>query len=171
MKMRVGQKVYGITVVLLGILLYQYSPLGAGEELPFAKEPDSYEVATVVRVIDGDTLVADISGVEEKIRLIGVDTPESAGAYVNHPEPGGVEASEYMKALLTEGNTIYLTKDSEDTDRYDRLLRYVWLAPPSGEEKSLDQMVNAILVVEGYADTMLVEPNDRYAAAFEQLKN
>jgi endonuclease YncB( thermonuclease family) len=128
-----------------------------------------YETAKVVRVKDGDTLVAEINGKEETIRLIGVDTPESVGKYKDNPEPYGVEASKFTKSILTPNKTIYLTKDVGNKDNYQRLLRYVWIEKPDNE-KLKESMVNAILVNEGYANVMTVPPNVKYAAVFKTLE-
>ena len=95
------------------------------------------EVARVVRVIDGDSIEVDINGSLYKVTYIGMDTPETV-----HPtrgvEPHGHEASERNRQFV-EGKTAYLEKDISETDRYGRLLRYVYLDNSS--------MVNAILVL------------------------
>lgn len=134
-------------------------------------EPNgNYEIATVERVVDGDTLVANVDGQNEKIRLIGVNTPESAGKYADNPQPGGVEASKFTKSVLTQGATIYLTTDTSDTDKYGRLLRYVWTDTPD-ESQIETKMFNAILLTQGYADTMSIAPDVKYADLFETLDN
>lgn len=135
-------------------------------------EPGGYEEATVARVVDGDTIRVVISarvdgpgageapiGEELSVRLIGIDTPESV-------RPGtpiecfGREASSAAKALL-EGQEVVLVKDVEETDRYDRLLRYVYI----GEE-----MANARLVANGYAFAYTYPPNVRHSELFVQLE-
>ncbi|MEA2453152.1 MAG: micrococcal nuclease [Actinomycetota bacterium] len=136
------------------------------------EEPPGYEVATVTRVVDGDTIEATITSVTEgpgqgeaaigtnyDIRLIGIDTPESVkpGSPV---ECFGKEASAATKALL-EGEEVTLVKDVEETDRYDRLLRYVYLG---------DEMANARLVANGYASVYTYPPNVRHADLFVQLE-
>ena len=84
------------------------------------------EPARVVRIVDGDTIVVNVGGRDEHLRYIGMDTPETV-------KPGspvewmGPEASR-ANAALVEGRTVILEKDVSETDRYDRLLRYVWLA-------------------------------------------
>lgn len=138
----------------------------------YADEPAGYEQATVVRVVDGDTLVVTVegrtegpgagtapTGPEQRVRLIGIDTPESVrpGTPV---ECFGREASSAAKALL-EGQTVRLVKDVEEADRYDRLLRYVYV----GEE-----MANARLVVNGYATAYTYPPNIRHSNLFVQLE-
>jgi len=100
------------------------------------------ETATVTRVVDGDTLVVDITGREERVRLIGVDTPETV-----HPkkrvEYFGKEASAFTKQMA-EGETVRLEEDAETAtrDRYGRLLRYVYL--PDG------RLLNAEIIAQDY---------------------
>ena len=83
--------------------------------------------AEVVRVVDGDTVVVKIDGSDFKLRLIGVDTPESVASKEYLDRTGkentesGKTASEYTKSLLPEGTIVYLEKDVSDTDRYGRL--------------------------------------------------
>ncbi|MGH2778033.1 MAG: thermonuclease family protein [Actinomycetota bacterium] len=135
-------------------------------------EPGGFEVAEVTRVVDGDTIEVSVTGRSEgpaagmahvgevyKVRLIGIDTPESVkpGSPV---ECFGKEASVAAGALL-EGEEVTLVKDVEETDSYDRLLRYVYL----GEE-----MVNARLVLNGYASAYTYPPNVRHADLFVQLQ-
>lgn len=123
-------------------------------------EPVESESAEVVRIVDGDTIVVRLNdGSEWPVRLVGIDTPESVkqGSPV---ECFGREASAALKALL-DGQSVMLVKDVEDTDRYDRLLRYVYL----GEE-----MANARMVANGYAHAYTYPPNVRHADLFVQLQ-
>jgi micrococcal nuclease len=146
--------------------LGRQSPATAGEE------PGGYEIAEVTRVVDGDTVEVRITersdgpgagraeiGETYSVRLIGIDTPESVkpGSPV---ECFGKEASSATTALL-DGQTVTLVKDVEETDSYDRLLRYVYL----GQE-----MVNARLVVNGYASAYTYPPNVRHSELFVQLE-
>ncbi|MFC4075732.1 thermonuclease family protein [Salinithrix halophila] len=116
--------------------------------------------AKVTRVIDGDTIeVKTESGSQEKVRLVGVNTPET-----NHPKIGveayGKEASHFTKRRLA-GQDIALETDTEKRDRYGRLLAYVW----RGEE-----MFNATLLKKGMAQMMTVPPNVKYQKTFLQLQ-
>lgn len=126
-------------------------------------EDPEFEQAIVSRVVDGDTIVVTINGEEKKVRFIGVDTPEVYGT----KEFYGEEASNFTKDLLKEGTPVFLSKDVSDTDRYDRLLRYVWLKP--SKDDPTDDMVNAILVKEGYAAPANYPPDERYKSLFEDL--
>ena len=134
--------------------------LGRQSPATAADEPGGYEIAEVTRVVDGDTVEVRITersdgpgaglaqiGETYSVRLIGIDTPESVkpGSPV---ECFGKEASSATNALL-DGQTVTLVKDVEETDSYDRLLRYVYL----GEE-----MANARLVLNGYASAYTYPP-------------
>jgi len=114
----------------------------------------------VVRVIDGDTIVVEYRGKEEKVRLIGVNTPE-----IHHPNKGveryGRAAASYTKKLL-QNKQVRLEFDVQQRDKYGRLLAYVYL--PDGT------FVNARLVAEGYAQVMTVPPNVRHAGEFRELQ-
>jgi micrococcal nuclease len=114
--------------------------------------------ATVERIVDGDTLVADIDGTSEKVRLIGVDTPES----VKPDTPVqcfAKEASARLAELVPVGSAIRLERDVEARDRYDRLLAYVYRADD-------DLFVNLALAEEGYANPLTIPPNVAHANDF-----
>ena len=114
---------------------------------------------TVGRVVDGDTIYVRLASGVEKVRYIGVDTPE-----VHHPtrgeEPGGPEATEVNRRLLGH-DPVRLETDVQLRDRYGRLLAYVWVG---------DVMVNAELVRLGYAQVMTIPPNVRYQEIFVKLQ-
>jgi micrococcal nuclease len=118
--------------------------------------------ASVIEVIDGDTIVVRVGGRRETARLIGIDTPET-----KHPTKPvqcyGPEASGRLAALLPPGTEVALHRDAEARDAFDRLLVYV--------VRSADGLfVNDALVAEGYADARSIEPNtthDRALAATE----
>jgi micrococcal nuclease len=111
--------------------------------------------------VDGDTAVLALGGRQERVRFIGVDTPESTTRH----EPYGEEASKYTKRVLEPGRKVYLEYDAELRDRYGRLLAYVWLEPPSDRsDASLrDKQFNARLLLHGYAQQMTIQPNSKYA--------
>lgn len=116
--------------------------------------------AKVSRVVDGDTVeLSDGS----KVRLIGVNTPESTTT----TEPYGKEASNYTKSQLT-GKTVYLEKDVSETDKYGRLLRYVWLSIPNeiSDSEIRTKMYNAILVQNGYSQVSTYPPDVKYQEYF-----
>ena len=140
--------------------------LAAGLLWPAAGRPEPPRVieGTVVRLVDGDTIHVDIDGRLEKVRYIGVNTPE-----IHHPrkgeEPGGREARE-VNGRLVGGRAVRLEPDVQQRDRYGRLLAYVWVHRDDGSEV----MVNAELVRLGYAQVMTIPPNVRYASTFLALQ-
>ncbi len=117
---------------------------------------NSKHTVKVIRVVDGDTVeVRFNNGATAKVRLIGVNTPETV--HPNKPvEKYGKEASNYTKKRLTNQNVV-LEFDVGIKDKYGRLLAYVWL----GKE-----LYNETLVKEGYARVMTIQPNVKYQERF-----
>jgi len=117
--------------------------------------PAKYKVK-VLRVIDGDTI--KIEG-DKVVRYIGIDTPETV-----HPSQPvqcyGREASEKNRELV-ESKEVKLEKDISETDKYGRLLRYVWLG---------DMLVNEYLVREGYAQSSTYPPDVKYQDKFVEAQ-
>ncbi len=116
--------------------------------------------ARVVRVVDGDTIVVRLGGRDERVRYIGVDTPETVKPRTP-VQCFGKEASAANKRLV-EGRTVELVADVEERDRYGRLLAYVYRAPDR-------VFVNERLVRDGYASPMTIPPNVRFADRFAAL--
>lgn len=118
--------------------------------------------AEVVEVVDGDTLeVRTAAGRVERVRLVGIDTPESVAP--DRPvECHGPEASAALAELLPPGTTVRLERDVEARDRFGRLLAYVFRQPDG-------LLVNEALAAAGEADVLAIPPNtaydDRVAAA------
>ena len=147
------RRVLGILVALLaaGIAAAAANAGGSAE----AGRPGA---TTVVRVVDGDTIVARLPSGEERVRLIGIDTPESVDPRAP-VECFGKEASARTAALLPEGTEIRLERDVEGRDRYGRLLAYVYRAGDG-------TFVNLALAEEGYAQPLSIPPNVAYASRF-----
>lgn len=131
--------------------------------------------AKVERVVDGDTMI--ISFVfddgskyqKERVRFIGVNTPESV-----HPKKGveyfGKEASDFTKSQLTD-KTLWLQTEVGVQDNYGRMLAYIWLKEPTKDDMEdedfiRENMFNAKLLLEGYAQVMTVPPNNKYSNLF-----
>lgn len=111
-----------------------------------------------MRVIDGDTLVIRLDGRDERVRLIGIDTPESVRP--DSPvECFGKEASEFLAGLVPAGTGVRLERDVEARDVYDRLLAYVYRA-------SDELFVNLAIVEEGYGRPLTIPPNVAYTDRF-----
>ena len=109
------------------------------------------DLGKIADVIDGDTVDIDINGRTERVRLIGVNTPET-----KHPtkpiECFGPEASAYLTQLLPKGTRVRIERDVEARDRYGRMLLYLYLG-------SNDLFINLDLVARGYGTPMSIEPN------------
>jgi micrococcal nuclease len=114
--------------------------------------------ATVVHDVDGDTIVVAFAGRDEKIRILGADTPET----VDPRKPVqcyGPEASAHTKARLPPGTHVTLQTDVEKRDKYGRLLAYVYV----GGVRYDDELLSL-----GYARLLIIAPNGVYAR--EMLK-
>ncbi len=146
----------GSAVVLVAAALLLLRPWEALEE---PDDGPASATAEVVRVVDGDTIEVRLDGEVEDVRYIGVDTPESVkpGSPV---ECFGPQASEFNRRLV-EGRRVRLVFGAERRDHYGRLLSYVYLGP---------LFVNAELLRRGYARTLTIPPNDRFAMRFERLE-
>jgi micrococcal nuclease len=120
---------------------------------------ESSTEAKVIRVVDGDTVEAEVDGRTEDVRYIGVDTPESVKP--DTPvECYALKASHFNERLV-EGEEVRLDFDAERRDVYGRLLAYVHLG---------ERFVNAELVRRGYATTLTIPPNTRYATLFDRIE-
>lgn len=134
----------------------------------------TFEEAKLIRVIDGDTIEVELNNTQYSVRLIGINTPESVAPdnYKTKNSIEGTEASNTVKDMLSDIETIYLQKDISDTDKYNRLLRYVWLERPT-DENDIDEistkMLNAILVNKGIAEIATYKPDTKYEWAFKEL--
>jgi micrococcal nuclease len=118
------------------------------------------DAARVVRVVDGDTVVVRTGGHDERVRYIGVDTPESVKP--GTPVQCFAKAASAANKRLVEGQEVRLVPDAEARDRYGRTLAYVY--------RSSDGLfVNAELVRRGYAKPMTIPPNVAHAVELRRL--
>jgi micrococcal nuclease len=114
----------------------------------------------VVRVVDGDTILVALDGRQERVRYIGMDTPETVKPRTPVQCFGKRASAE--NARLVAGREVRLVGDAEARDRYGRLLAYVY-------RRSDDLFVNAELVRGGYATPLSIPPNVRFADRFRDL--
>lgn len=112
--------------------------------------------AILDRVVDGDTVDVVIDGQEERVRLIGIDTPEKPGNGNRPPECFGAEATAFTTALLPEGTPLYLERDVEPRDDFGRLLAYAYRAGDG-------LFVNLELARQGIAAQLTIAPNVAHA--------
>lgn len=129
----------------------------AEETIEITPDDGGFEQALVVRVIDGDTVELE-SG--ERLRYIGMDSPER---YVRSAEPAECFSDEALweNRRLVEGKVVSLEADRSNTDRYGRLLRYVWLD---------DVMINEVLVATGFAVERDYPPDSKYAERLSEAQ-
>ena len=150
------------SVLGLGLVLLLVVGLGCAT----GASPTTLPTARVVKVVDGDTLDVALNGRVERVRLIGVNAPES----VDPRRPVqcfGREAAARARELL-EGKLVQLEADPSqgDRDQFGRLLRYVWLPSPEGPPR----LVNQVLIAEGYAHEYTYNLPYRYQEAFRQAQ-
>jgi micrococcal nuclease len=109
-------------------------------------------------VVDGDTIDVTIDGAVERIRLIGIDTPETKKP--NTPvQCFGPEATAFTKSLLPVDTALHLERDVVARDDYGRMLAYVYLAADGA-------FVNMEIIRHGYARPLTIAPNDAHADDF-----
>ncbi|MQA98833.1 MAG: hypothetical protein GEU78_00835 [Actinobacteria bacterium] len=167
-----ARRLVGLLLLLASCSAHQVQ-LTVQAPATFSSEPGGYEDVTVIRVIDGDTVEVRIEAVtpgpgagfgevgeEHRVRLIGIDTPETVKP-ASPVECFGKEASAAAEALLG-GQQVRLVKDVEEVDGFERLLRYVYIG---------DELANARLVANGYAHAYTYPPNVRHSQLFVQLEH
>ena len=116
--------------------------------------PIAGDTVEVTYVYDGDTIEVELNGEKVKVRYIGIDTPERDTPYY-------AEATKANRDLV-QGETVILVKDVSETDRFGRLLRYIYL--PDGT------FVNEKLIADGYARLITIPPDLKYADYFRELQ-
>ena len=146
------KRVYIFTAILLLVLLLMLAQCIVSEN---ETEDKKLITGTVTYVIDGDTFIFIEDGTTEeiKVRMIGVDAPESVHKDLTKNTEAGKIASDFTREEL-EGQTVDLELDVQTEDKYGRLLAYVWLEEVLFNKKLLD---------EGYAELMTIPPNVKYA--------
>lgn len=114
----------------------------------------------VVRVVDGDTFIINYNGKEERVRLIGVDTPESVHPNEEKNTAFGKKVSNFSKEKLTN-KEVQIEFDVSQRDKYGRLLCYVYVD---------GQMYNKLLLEEGLAKVATYPPNVKYVEDFTKIQ-
>lgn len=149
-------------------LLFLYGCQGVFGDISPTSPPQDFENRTkgvVTYVTDGDTFTVQTEdGQEQRVRPILVDAPEichKSSPADCEPEPYGEEASIFAEALLLD-QTVYLEQDVSETDRYDRVLAYVYLE--NGE------MYQELLLAEGLAEVAVFPPDVKYQEYLEEIQ-
>ena len=164
-------------VVLIVVVAVAFAYATFSKVIPTSVE---LERATVISIVDGDTLYVQTENTQgpQKVRLIGVDTPESVAPKSYLDKTGkenseeGVSASDFVKTQISEGDTVFLEYDTSREDKYGRTLAYVWLEVPNNTQDITEvatKMLNGILLEKGYAEVMTVAPNVAYADIFAEI--
>jgi len=140
--------------------------------LVFSSTVIAREKAKVVRIVDGDTLVVKLGNRSERVRLTGIDTPESrknskakrdaarSGRDLSAIVSMGKQASAFVKSVVSRGDTVTLEYDVDRRDRYGRILAYVYLSD--------GRMLNELIVRSGYGSVMTYPPNVKYSDKFKK---
>jgi len=148
---------FGGIVLFVGIVFFVTKT--SNESVLFQEDLQStQERVEVKRVIDGDTIELSDG---RRVRYIGIDTPEKGYEKEKKDECFAYQASEKNRNLV-EGKNVELLKDISATDKYGRLLRYVFV---EGE------LVQEELLREGYADVLTIPPDVRNAKSFRELRD
>lgn len=129
------------------------SGAGSGSLLVYQSPASGGESGVVTQVIDGDTIEVQIGDVGYRVRYVGVNTPE-------RDEVCYQSATDANRSLVA-GQTVTLVRDQSNTDRYGRLLRFVYVG---------DLFVNATLVNQGHAEAVVYNPDNTLASYFQNLE-
>lgn len=154
-----------VGVVVACAILYRYGVFSPETEIP----PEGFEKAEVVYVVDGDTIDVQQGENRFRVRLLGIDCEESVSHQTEKNTERGREEAEYTRTLLPKGTVVYLQKDQEEMDQYQRQLRYVWLELPediTDKEEVRNKMVNGILLDQNQARVKWYDPNTLYMETF-----
>ena len=140
-------------------------------------DPATFDQVTVRHVVDGDTIaVMTATGEHASVRMVGLDTPESVAPQKERNCEEGVLASNHLKELVHEGDTLWLQYDTSVTDKYDRPLAYIWRELPASAADADDPaiiargMLNAIQIIDGYGQARTYRPDTYHDGLFAQWR-
>jgi len=145
-KINVKRKILYIFLLFILVILFSLFSIPNSQE----KKSEIKKFYRVSRVIDGDTIEVEIDGKYERVRLLGINTPEVDSPYTKE-ECYGPEASAYLKKIL-KNKYVFLVPDekNENRDKYNRLLRYVFMKDGTFIEEDL--------IKKGYAYNYIYFP-------------
>lgn len=166
--------------IILLLLISVFSLIIFFEHNEYAENSDhaDYTKCRFVRVVDGDTLIVQYKGKNERVRLTGIDTPEAAinnkakkdsernRIAISEIVKQGKRSKSFAKSLLAGEQYVLLEFDVRERDHYGRILSYVYLSD--------GRMVNELMLKAGYASLMTVPPNvkykDRFIKAYKEAR-
>ena len=154
----------GTIGTLLILALYIWFEYGASEEVNI----DGREKVALERVVDGDTIIVNYQNERCRVRLIGINSPESVHEDESKNTQEGRDASDFLKEYLADVEYVWLEFDAEPRDQYERYLAYVWMSA-DGTDISED-MLNGIIVKKGYAEARSYQPNVKYQEELEKVE-
>jgi len=165
-KRRPKKSVLGTVGAVIIFAIYIWMEIFQTEETVSA--PSERMETEFIRVVDGDTIIVKYNGEKTRVRLIGINSPESVHEDETKNTQEGRDASAFLKEYLEDVSTVWLEFDVEQTDQYDRMLAYVWMNADGSDIG--EDMLNGIIVKEGYADARSYKPNVKYQDALEELE-
>jgi endonuclease YncB( thermonuclease family) len=142
-----------LSILVLILLMTAACTLEDDQDASPDDDPAESELYTVVNVIDGDTIDVEQGLVTYRVRYIGVNTPERDETCYYEAKQANVD--------LVDGQVVRMTMDQSNTDRYGRLLRFVYVG---------DVFVNEQLVRDGFAEAVLYEPDDLFFDEFSAIE-
>lgn len=125
-------------------------------------DENSFEAATLLSVSSGDTIKVKIDGTETTVKLLGIESSNSLDT------SSAKEAFDYVEAILENIDTLYLEYDVSKTDSSGCTLAYAWISPTATAPET--NMINAIIIKNGYGDDAVYLPNNKYTDLFIELK-
>ena len=164
-RMRIFSK--SVPLLVVSLFLYGLFFPAASVASPNSGDPGSHKI---VQIVDGDTLTVQHNGRTEKVRLIGIDAPESSinnktkkdaargNGDIDAITKMGKEATRFVKKVVKPGDPVTIEFDKQTRDKYGRLLGYVYLAN--------GKMLNEEIVKAGYANLLTYPPNVKYQDRF-----
>jgi micrococcal nuclease len=147
------RRIAPLLLLIAAVAIVLLHSAGGGSE-------DAFGQGQVVRIVDGDTIRVRLGDRTERVRYIGVDTPESVKP--GTPVQCYAKRAAAANSALVAGRRVRLVGDVEHRDRYGRLLAYVY-------REGDGAFVNALLVRDGFARTLTIAPNIAHAAEFARL--
>ncbi|MFH1445187.1 MAG: lamin tail domain-containing protein [Nanoarchaeota archaeon] len=142
---------YATIIILAVFFAVAVSIILVNQPVPSEESNVIGDIAFVARIIDGDTIELEN---EERVRLLGIDTPEKGQILWQ-------EATDRLTELI-DGKNVTLETDETDKDKYERSLRYVWLN---------NQNIDVLMVREGYAEVLIIEPDHKYESELRDAQN
>lgn len=166
------KKIFSIFIMSIFLLSPSYAASQQKQVDTTITKPQNLPKYTIVSVVDGDTIkVKDGKNQEYTVRMISIDTPESVHPKKEKNTKEGIIASNFTKSILTKDLVIELEKDVSNTDKYGRMLSYVWYQEPIKDKngkliKTIDKMFNVKILEEGYATVVSYPPDIKYLDKF-----